>query len=65
MIFEVDMDKNAKKSKRRKKRSIQEFELEQDENFSFIVGYTSGGFPYGNPWEELDDEQDDEEDVFI
>lgn len=65
MIFEVDMDKNTKKSKRRKKRSIQEFELEQDENFSFIVGYTSGGFPYGNPWEELDDEQDDEEDVFI
>ena len=59
------MDKNTKKSKRRKKRSIQEFELEQDENFSFIVGYTSGGFPYGNPWEELDDEQDDEEDVFI
>ena len=59
------MDKNTKKSKRRKQRSIQEFELEQDENFSFIVGYTSGGFPYGNPWEELDDEQDDEEDVFI
>ncbi len=65
MIFEVDMDKNTRKSKRRKKRNIQEFELEQDENFSFIVGYTSGGFPYGNPWEELDDEQDDEEDVFV
>ena len=35
------------------------------ENFSFVVGYTSGGFPYGNPWEETDDEQNEVEDVFI
>ena len=46
MIFEVGMDKNTKKSKRRKKQNIQDFEIEQDENFRFIVGYTSGGFPY-------------------
>ena len=24
----------------------------QDENFAFIAGYTSGGFPYGITWEE-------------
>ena len=27
------MDKNTKKSKRRKKQNIQDFEIEQDENF--------------------------------
>ena len=59
------MDKNTKKSKRRKKQNIQDFEIEQDENFRFIVGYTSGGFPYGNPWEKSDDNYNDEEDVFI
>ena len=26
--------------------------LEQDENFYFIAGFTSGGVPYGNTWEE-------------
>lgn len=65
MIFEVGMDKNTKKIKRRKKQNIQDYEIEQDENFSFIAGYTSGGFPYGNTWEESDDEHNDEEDVFI
>lgn len=65
MIFEVGMDKNTKKSKRRKKQNIQDFEIEQDENFRFIVGYTSGGFSYGNPWEKSDDKYNDEEDVFI
>ena len=64
MIFEVGMDKNTKKSKRRKKQNIQDFEIEQDENFSYIAGYTSGGFPYGNPWEKSDDKYNDEEDVF-
>ena len=65
MIFEVGMDKNTKKIKRRKKQNIQDFEIEQDENFRFIVGYTSGGFTYGNPWEKSDDKYNDEEDVFI
>ena len=51
------MDRKTNKNKRRKKRNIDDFEIEQDENFSFIAGYTSGGFPYGNPWEETEDEQ--------
>lgn len=41
------MDKNN--NKRRKKHNIRDFEVEQEDNFSFIAGYTSGGFPYGNP----------------
>lgn len=41
------MDRKTNKNKRRKKRNIDDFEIEQDGNFSFIAGYTSGGFPYG------------------
>ena len=65
MILEGLMDRKTNKNKRRKKRNIDDFQIEQDENFSFIVGYTSGGFPYGNPWEETDNEQNEVEDVFI
>lgn len=32
-----------------------------DENLSFIVGYTSGGAPYGITWEETTDEGEDDE----
>lgn len=64
-MFEVLMDRKTNKNKRRKKCNIDDFQIEQDENFSFIAGYTSGGFPYGNPWEETDDEQNEVEDVFI
>ncbi len=31
--------------------------IDQDENFAYIVGYTSGGAPYGLTWDELDDEE--------
>ena len=61
----VLVNNNVNNNKRRKKHNNCNFEIEQDENFSFIAGYTSGGFSYGNPWEETDDEQNDEEDVFI
>jgi len=30
--------------------------VESDEHFAYIVGYTSGGAPYGLRWEELPDE---------
>ncbi|MFW5652325.1 MAG: hypothetical protein ACOCNC_13310 [Acetivibrio ethanolgignens] len=59
------MDRKTNKNKRRKKRNIDDFQIEQDENFCFIAGYTSGGFPYGNPWEETDNDQNEVEDVFI
>ena len=51
--------------KKGKKNNIQEKHIiEQDENFYFIAGYTSAGFPYGVTWEEarkdgLIDEADD------
>ena len=64
-MFEVRMERKTNKNKRRQKRNIDDFQIEQDENFSFIAGYTSGGYPYGNPWEETDDEQNEVEDVFI
>ena len=46
------------------------YKPDQNDEFFFIAGYTSGGAPYGvtweemglNPWESLDDEQ--EEDVW-
>jgi hypothetical protein len=31
--------------------------IEQDENFSFIVGYTPNGAPYGIRWDELTEEE--------
>jgi hypothetical protein len=31
---------------------------EQDENFAFIAGYTSGGAPFGITWDECHDEVD-------
>lgn len=27
---------------------------DSDENFAYIAGYTSGGFPYGVRWDELE-----------
>ncbi|MBQ1458841.1 MAG: hypothetical protein IIZ20_10075 [Butyrivibrio sp.] len=39
--------------KKSKKKKFQENQiLEQDENYYFIAGYTSAGFPYGVTWEE-------------
>ena len=45
------------------------YKPDQDDEFFFIAGYTSGGAPYGvtweemglDPWESLDDEQEDDE----
>jgi hypothetical protein len=31
--------------------------IEQDENFAFIIGYTSNGAPYGIRWDELTEEE--------
>lgn len=58
----------SKKNHKRKKQTDPELALlEQDENFYFIAGYTSGGAPYGITWEEaaehgLLDENDNDSD---
>ena len=38
-----------------------EIESDQDENFAYIAGYTSGGFLYGITWEEMDAINEEEE----
>lgn len=51
----------AKKARRRARRaerkaakeSVSLFHTDQDDNFFFIAGYTSGGAPYGVTWEEM------------
>jgi len=40
--------------KSRKKKYDGETDIDCDETFYFIAGYTSGGFPYGVTWEQLD-----------
>ena len=43
----------AKKEKRQRiKQQVEYQPFEQDEYFYFIVGYTSGGAPYGITWEQ-------------
>lgn len=48
--------KNEARRKRRKKKKLQEehaVNLDQDDTFFFIAGYTSGGAPYGVTWEQM------------
>ena len=46
----------SKGRKKSSKKRNQEFDdiIELDETFAFIAGYTSGGFPYGVTWEEME-----------
>jgi hypothetical protein len=71
--------KTSKKPQRRKERNVKKLKhlenktvlLEQDENFYYIAGYTSGGAPYGITWEQaaeeglLDDSDDESDDTDI
>ncbi len=45
---------SALEKRRQKKlpRQSELFEEYQDENFAYIIGYTSGGAPYGLTWDE-------------
>lgn len=54
---DMSRKKSRSKHKPRKKRGVTwaecgPLQLDQDENFYFIVGYTDGGAPYGITWEE-------------
>jgi hypothetical protein len=42
----------ARRRKRAECEALPNTFIEQDETFAFIVGYTSGGAPYGLTWEE-------------
>ena len=63
------VQEQAKAKKRRQLKKAAEIEsvlqIEQDEHFAFIVGYTPGGAPYGITWEEweaMEDEDDEPKD---
>lgn len=45
----------SKKKKRRKHKYEEETLWECDGNFAMIMGYTSGGAPYGVTWEEFEE----------
>lgn len=48
---------------RRNKKS--EISIESDDTFAFIAGYTSGGFPYGITWEEMEQKSLEEDEEFF
>ncbi|MBY0098401.1 GNAT family N-acetyltransferase [Mesobacillus maritimus] len=45
--------KKRAKSKSKKRKAVDLFEVETDETFYFIAGYTEGGAPFGITWEEI------------
>lgn len=45
---------NKEKMKSRKMKYDEETDIDHDDAFYFIAGYTSSGFPYGVTWEQLD-----------
>ena len=57
----IQKQKNANRCRRRlkKKQEAQLQNLDQDDRFFFIAGYTSGGAPYGITWEEMEERIDD------
>lgn len=44
-----------KNHKLKKERKAEDVEFDSDENFAFIVGYTSGGAPYGVTHKEMNE----------
>jgi hypothetical protein len=59
-IEELKKDENLRsikkailKKKKKEKKDLESYSIpDSDETFSYIVGYISGGFPYGTTWEE-------------
>ena len=45
--------KMTKPHRKKKKKQVFEPLVEQNDDFFFIAGYTSGGAPYGVTWEEM------------
>ena len=46
-------EKKNRNRKLKKVKIVEHVELDSDENFAFIAGYTSGGAPYGLTHEEM------------
>lgn len=45
---------DEQKRKAEKKQALDELPFDSDVHYYFIAGYTSGGFPYGITWEEVE-----------
>ena len=52
--------RRKRREKRKQEQMIQNTDIDQDDTFFFIAGYTSGGAPYGLTWEEMGLNPDDE-----
>ena len=52
-----DITKQKQARKRAKQEKERTMHLDQNENFYYIVGYTSGGAPYGVTWEEIEHDE--------
>lgn len=54
---DIQRAKKAKRKRIREQKRMQKdnpvFHEDQDDNFYYIAGYTSGGAPYGVTWEEM------------
>ena len=55
----------SKENANNKKKETEQFKIWNGKKFYYIVGYTSGGAPYGITWEEYEkDIKEDTEDTF-
>lgn len=54
--YEAQLAAKIRKRTESKMSKTIEFNPDQDENFFFIAGYTSGGAPYGITWDEIEDD---------
>lgn len=50
---ETRIKKSRKKCGQKKAEASENIYMDSNDTFAFIVGYTSGGAPYGTTWEEL------------
>ena len=53
------MGSKSKKKVHKKWKKDTEGIIESDDTFAFIIGYTSGGAPYGVTWEEMGIEEEE------
>ncbi|MBN1121815.1 MAG: DUF2695 domain-containing protein [Anaerolineae bacterium] len=63
VLSTIERQRELRRQKKQE-RTLEPFEgIDQDDHFAYIVGYTSGGAPYGLTWEEwttLEDEADED-----
>ncbi len=48
--------RRAAVKQKKQERGRRDLSQDSDDTFYFIAGYTSGGFPYGLTWDEVDEE---------